>query len=88
LRAFLAAVQMALQLHVHVEAAVDGDEPLDEAVRSRNAGAGDARRDRPSRAAGQADQSCRMLGQIIEAGRALPFGSAHLVRVRSWQRLR
>ncbi len=31
----LAAVQMTLKLHVHVEAAIDGDEPLDEVARGR-----------------------------------------------------
>src|SRR5262249_22178444 len=74
----LAAVQMTLELHVHVEAPVDGDEPLDEVVRRLNAGSSKARRHRPSRAAGQADEPSGMLGEIIEAGRALSFRSAHL----------
>ena len=69
---------MALQLDVDVEAAVDGHQPLEEIARALRVPPGQARRHRAPGAAREADQPRRVLDEIVEGGRALALGRAHL----------
>jgi hypothetical protein len=74
----LGAGQMALQLDVDVEAAVDGDQALEEIAGALHVTPGQARRHRAPGAAREADQPRRVLDEIVEGGCALALRCAHL----------
>ena len=74
----LAAVEMALELGVDVEAAVDADQPVEKGARPVDVAAGEAPGHRPLLAAGETDEAAGVLGEVAEGRRPLALGRAHL----------
>ena len=74
----LAAVQVTLELGEDVEAAVDADQPVEDAARAVDIAAGEAPGYRSLPAAGETHEAGRVLGEIVERCRSLALRRAHL----------